>query len=145
MDHRDPRVISSRTETQCAFSIYVYTLCNPFNSQIVWFLVHAFRGVPINTWTMSPELSKRDDMCTGTWRVTVLCTSLMIRILNLHMNTMLFCQLLWIQECVLVKSRGNLLKKRRILNEVFQRQMLLKILTNFSKKLCWNIEIITQI
>lgn len=32
---------------------------------------------------MSPELSKRDDMCTGTWRVTVLRTLLMIRILNL--------------------------------------------------------------
>lgn len=40
-------------------------------------------------------------------------TSLMIWILNLHMNTMLFCQLLWTQECVLVKSRGNLLKEEK--------------------------------
>lgn len=29
------------------------------------------------------------------------------------MNTMLFCQLLWTQECVLVKSRGNLLKEEK--------------------------------
>lgn len=62
--------------------------------------------------------SVREAICVlaGTSWVTVHCTivtSLMIWILNLHMNTMLFCQLLWTQECVLVKSRGNLLKEEK--------------------------------